>query len=610
MNSREQLLNKVNTLPHNPGVYQFLDQNGKIIYVGKAIDLKKRVNSYFTKAHQDGKTRTLVKVICDLQFTVVQNELDALLLENNLIKSYRPRYNVLLKDDKTYPWIVVKNEAFPRVFPTRRKFNDGSTYYGPYPNVKQMHQLLALIRELFQLRTCALDLRPQKIEQGKYKVCLEYHIGKCAGPCQGLQSANNYEAALKAVRLLLEGKNYSLIQQLKKEMLSNAEKHEYEAAQRCKELIEGLAKYQAKSMVVSDHTQNYDVCFIEKNEPDAWFSYLVIREGSIVHAYTSKVSDPLDAPLDTLYVQLIGQLRAHFESTAKEVVTSNATPLLLADAKCTYPKIGEKKQLLEMAIENVRHARLHARKAAMNKSTNVQKAPMQAILELQSAMGLEHPPLHIECFDNSNLQGTNPVSACVVFKNGEPSKADYRHFNVKSVEGPDDFSTMKEAVGRRYKRLKEEGLPLPDLVIIDGGKGQLGAALEAIEAIGLQTELKLVGLAKRLEEIYKPGFSKSLILDRRSLALKLVQQLRDEAHRFGLSHHRNRRSKSAIGSELDQINGLGPKTIALLYQEFKSLAQMRSADTEALAKKIGAAKAKLLFEFFRKEEEDLNETSI
>jgi excinuclease ABC subunit C len=606
MISKDQLANKVNTLPHNPGVYQFLDQSGKIIYVGKAIDLKKRVSSYFQKDHLDGKTRTLVKLICDLQFTVVQNELDALLLENNLIKSYKPRYNVLLKDDKTYPWIVIKKEAFARVFPTRRKFNDGSTYYGPYPNVKQMHQLLALIRELFQIRTCALDLRTQKIEQRKYKVCLEYHIGKCAGPCENLQTSSSYEQTLHAVRLLLEGKNFSLIQQLKKEMNAHASEQSYEAAQRCKELIDALSKYRSKSMMVSDHTQNFDVCYVEKAQPDAWISYLVICEGSIVHAYSSKVSDPLDVPLETLYSQIIPQLRSHFESSSKEIVVGIKDVLELADGKSLFPKIGEKRQLLEMAINNVRHAQLQARKAAMNKSTAVQNAPMQAVLELQSALGLSQAPLHIECFDNSNLQGTNPVSACVVFKNGIPSKADYRHFNVKTVLGPDDFSTMKEAVGRRYSRLKAEGQALPDLIIIDGGKGQLGAALEAIEEIGLQNEVKLVGLAKRLEELYKPGFSRSLILDRRSLALKLVQQLRDEAHRFGLSHHRKRRSKNAVGSALDGVKGLGPKTLEVLYHEFSSLTQMKAAAPEQIIKKIGAAKAKLLFEFFSKNELDLN----
>lgn len=600
MKLKEQLLQKVNTLPNNPGVYQFLDSQGQIIYVGKAIDLKKRVNSYFQKEHLDGKTRTLVKLIDDVHFTVVQNELDALLLENNLIKSYRPRYNVLLKDDKTYPWIVIKNEAFPRVFATRRKFNDGSVYYGPYPNVKQMHQLLELIRELFQIRSCALDLRPQKIEQQKYKVCLEYHIGKCAGPCQQHQSGTAYEQMLQAIRLLLEGKNYSLIQQLKKDMQGHAALQQFEAAQKCKELTEALGKYQAKSMVVSDHTQTFDVCYVEKSTEDAWMSYMAVREGSIVHAYTSKVSDPLNAPLENLYAQLIPQLRAHFESKSKEIIVGLEVldHMQFTDVRSIVPKIGEKKQLLEMAINNVRHAQLQAKKAAMNKSTAVQNVPMQAVLELQSALGLSKAPLYIECFDNSNLQGTNPVSACVVFKNGLPSKADYRHFNVKSVEGPDDFSTMKEAVGRRYSRLLAEGLPLPDLVIIDGGKGQLSAAIEAIEAIGLQKELKLLGLAKRLEELYKPGFSKSLILSRRSLALKLVQQLRDEAHRFGLSHHRNKRSKSALGSELDQIKGLGPKTVETLYHEFKTISKMQAAQESMVAKKIGAAKAKLLFEFF------------
>ncbi len=602
MNYKDHLSNKVATLPHNPGVYQFLDQNGIIIYVGKAIDLKKRVSSYFQKDHIDGKTRTLVKLIRDLRFTVVSSELDALLLENNLIKSYRPRYNVLLKDDKTYPWIVVKKEAFPRVFPTRRKFNDGSTYYGPYPNVKQMHQLLALIRELFQIRTCALDLRTQKLEQRKYKVCLEFHIGKCAGPCEMLQLSSAYDQTLKSVRLLLEGKNFSLIQQLKKEMLTHASNQEFEAAQRCKELIDALSKYQAKSMVVSDHTQNFDVCYIEKNQSDAWLSYLVICEGSIVHAYTSKISDPLDVPISTLYSQVIPQLRTHFESDSKEIVIGINEAIPLADVKSIFPKIGEKKQLLEMAVNNVRHAQLQAKKAAMNKSTSVQNAPMQAVLELQSALGLVKVPQQIECFDNSNLQGTHPVSACVVFKNGVPSKADYRHFNVKTVVGPDDFSTMKEAVSRRYGRMLAEGHALPDLVVIDGGKGQLGAALEAIQELGLQNEMKLVGLAKRLEEIYKPGFSRSLILDRRSLALKLVQQLRDEAHRFGLSHHRNQRSKNAVGSSLDQIKGLGPKTIELLFQEFKTIGKMSTTSEEVVAKKIGAAKAKLLFEYFKKTE--------
>lgn len=594
----QHLLEIVQTLPHDPGIYQYLDAEGKIIYVGKAIDLKKRVSSYFQKEHLDGKTRTLVKQITHIRFTVVQNELEALLLENNLIKSYRPRYNVLLKDDKTYPWIVIKNEAFARVFPTRKKFNDGSTYFGPYPNVKQMHQLLGLIRELFLLRTCSLDLRAEKIAKEKYKVCLEYHIGKCAGPCQGFQTQANYDKSLHAVRLLLEGKNYSLSQHLKKEMMAFAANQAYEEAQRCKELLEALDKYRSKSMVVSDHLQSFDVCYIDKNPEGTWLSYLVVKEGNIIHAYTSKVSDPLDAPIPSLYEQLIAQLQSHFNSQAKEIVIGIDAEFENPDCKYLFPKRGEKKQLLDMAQNNVRHAQLQAKKAALNKTSAVQNMPMQAVIELQSALGLGTPPLHIECFDNSNLQGTHPVSACVVFKNGLASKADYRHFNVKTVEGPDDFSTMKEAVSRRYKRLVEEDAPLPDLVIIDGGKGQLGAALEAIEELGLKQHIKLVGLAKRLEELYKPGFSKSLILSRRSLALKLVQQLRDEAHRFGLSHHRNRRSKNALGSELDQIKGLGPKTIALLFNEFQTISNMKSADVALLRKKIGAAKTQLLLDYF------------
>jgi excinuclease ABC subunit C len=594
---QSDLLNKVATLPHHPGVYQFFDQKGKVIYVGKAKDLKKRVSSYFQKDHTDGKTRTLVKQITDLQFTVVATEIDALLLENNLIKSYRPRYNVLLKDDKTYPWIVIKNEAFPRIFSTRRKFNDGSIYYGPYPNVKGMHALLQLIRELFQIRTCALDLRAQKLEQAKYKVCLEYHIGKCAGPCQALQNAAQYEETLKVIRLLLEGKNFSLIQTLKKQMQQFAAEHAFEEAQRCKELISALEQFRTKSMVVADHGQDFDVCYIEKNEQHSWVSFLVIREGSIVHTYATRIEDPLDESIEVLYQNIIPQLRAHFSSKAKEVIIGISKAINLYDAKVVYPKIGEKKQLLEMAQNNVKHAQLQARKQAMNATTSVQNSSMQAVLELQTALGLAAPPLHIECFDNSNLQGTNAVSACVVFKEGTPSKADYRHFNVKTVEGPDDFKTMKEVVGRRYKRLIEEGQKLPDLVIIDGGKGQLGAAMEAIEELGLHNELKLVGLAKRLEEIYKPGFSKSLILSRRSLALKLVQQLRDEAHRFGLSHHRNKRSKTLLTTQLDQIKGLGPKTIALLFNDFKTVSKMKATGQEVVAKKIGAAKAQLLFQY-------------
>jgi excinuclease ABC subunit C len=385
---------------------------------------------------------------------------------------------------------------------------------------------------------------------------------------------------------------------LKKEMMAFAANQAYEEAQRCKELLEALDKYRSKSMVVSDHLQSFDVCYVDKNPEGTWLSYLVVKEGNIIHAYTSKVSDPLDTPIASLYEQLIGQLQSHFNSQAKEIVIGIDAELESPDCKYIFPKRGEKKQLLDMAMNNVRHAQLQAKKAALNKSSAVQNMPMQAVIELQSVLGLSTPPLHIECFDNSNLQGTHPVSACVVFKNGLASKTDYRHFNVKTVEGPDDFSTMKEAVTRRYKRLLEEGAPLPDLVIIDGGKGQLGAALEAIEELGLKQQIKLVGLAKRLEELYKPGFSKSLILSRRSLALKLVQQLRDEAHRFGLSHHRNRRSKNALGSELDQIKGLGPKTIALLFNEFQTISNMKSTDVATLRKKIGAAKTQLLLDYF------------
>ncbi|MEN9699602.1 MAG: hypothetical protein RLZZ301_800 [Bacteroidota bacterium] len=588
----------VESLPHEPGVYQYLDAEQRIIYVGKAKDLKKRVSSYFLKEHQDGKTRTLVKQIAHIRFTVVENELDALLLENNLIKSYRPRYNILLKDDKTYPWIVIKNEAFPRIFSTRRKIQDGSIYYGPYPNGKAMNALLGLIRELFQLRSCQLDLRPQKLEKGTYKVCLEYHIGKCAAPCVGNQSEAAYQQQIDAIALLLEGKTHTLSQELKKQMLELAEKQEFEQAQRLKEILIELDNYQSKSMMASASLVDLDVCHIESEDAICYFNYMVVREGRIVHTYSASIKNPFNEALPDIYSSLLPQLREHFDSHSKEILVQNAADILVTEAKVSTPKIGEKKQLLDLSIKNVMHLRLQLRKKAMNAVSDQRSFQTNALLELQEVLKLDKMPTHIECFDNSNLQGTNAVSACVVFKNGQASKEDYRIFNVKTVEGPDDFGTMKEVVRRRYSRLLAENEALPQLVIIDGGKGQLSAAMEVIQELGLHTRFQVIGLAKRLEEIFKPGFRKSIVLNRRSAALKLIQQLRDEAHRFGITRHRNKRSKAANHSVLEEIKGLGPKTIALLFQEFKTLEKMQASSEEEVAKKIGASKAKLLFTYF------------
>ncbi|MEY3586546.1 MAG: hypothetical protein RLZZ243_1610 [Bacteroidota bacterium] len=568
-----------------------------IIYVGKAKNLNKRVHSYFKANITDGKTRALVKNIADVKFTVVSSELDALLLENNLIKSYRPRYNILLKDDKTYPWIVVKNEPFPRVFSTRRKIKDGSKYFGPYPNGRVMQTLLQLIRELFTLRSCALDLSEDKIKQEKYKVCLEYHIGKCAAPCVAYQSKTDYDNMLNSIELLLQGKTYALSLSLKKTMQELAEKYDFEGAQKVKEILEQIEKYQSKSMIVSHTLNEVDVITYELDEEFLFFNYLVIRDGAIVHTYTSHLELKLSENITYVFTYVLPQLRMKFESSSKEVLVFDKVESIFPDFHFHCPQIGEKKKLVELSLHNVKHYRLQLKKREMNRVS--EHGGQDALLELQQALSLTALPNHIECFDNSNLQGTNAVSSCVVFKQGIPSKNDYRHFNVKTVVGPDDFSTMKEVVFRRYRRLLDEGTPLPQLIIIDGGKGQLSAAMESIEELGISEQVSVFGLAKRMEELFRPNHSKSIVLDRRSKGLKLVQHMRDEAHRFGITHHRNKRSKNSFQTELAEIKGIGEKTWTLLLQEFKSVEKIKECSQEILAKKIGQAKALVLFEYFQ-----------
>ncbi len=554
-----------------------------IIYVGKAKNLNKRVHSYFKANITDGKTRALVKNIADVKFTVVSSELDALLLENNLIKSYRPRYNILLKDDKTYPWIVVKNEPFPRVFSTRRKIKDGSKYFGPYPNGRVMQTLLQLIRELFTLRSCALDLSEDKIKQEKYKVCLEYHIGKCAAPCVAYQSKTDYDNMLNSIELLLQGKTYALSLSLKKTMQELAEKYDFEGAQKVKEILEQIEKYQSKSMIVSHTLNEVDVITYELDEEFLFFNYLVIRDGAIVHTYTSHLELKLSENITYVFTYVLPQLRMKFESSSKEVLVFDKVESIFPDFHFHCPQIGEKKKLVELSLHNVKHYRLQLKKREMNRVS--EHGGQDALLELQQALSLTALPNHIECFDNSNLQGTNAVSSCVVFKQGIPSKNDYRHFNVKTVVGPDDFSTMKEVVFRRYRRLLDEGTPLPQLIIIDGGKGQLSAAMESIEELGISEQVSVFGLAKRMEELFRPNHSKSIVLDRRSKGLKLVQHMRDEAHRFGITHHRNKRSKNSFQTELAEIKGIGEKTWTLLLQEFKSVEKIKECSQEILAKK-------------------------
>jgi len=568
-----------------------------IIYVGKAKNLNKRVHSYFKANITDGKTRALVKNISDIKFTVVSSELDALLLENNLIKSYRPRYNILLKDDKTYPWIVLKNEPFPRVISTRRKIKDGSKYFGPYPNGRVMQTLLQLIRELFTLRSCALDLTEEKIKQDKYKVCLEYHIGKCAAPCVGYQSKNEYDNMLNSIELLLQGKTFALSLSLKKTMQELAEKYDFEGAQKVKEILGQIEKYQSKSMIVSHTLNEVDVITYDLDEEFLFFNYLVIRDGAIVHTYTSHLELKLSENITYVFTYVLPQLRIKFESSSKEVLVFDKVESIFPDFHFHCPQIGEKKKLVELSLHNVKHYRLQLKKREMNRVS--EHGGQDALLELQQALSLTALPNHIECFDNSNLQGTNAVSSCVVFKQGVPSKNDYRHFNVKTVVGPDDFSTMKEVVFRRYRRLLDEAIPLPQLIIIDGGKGQLSAAIESIEELGISDQVSVFGLAKRMEELFRPNHSKSIVLDRRSKGLKLVQHMRDEAHRFGITHHRNKRSKNSFQTELAEIKGIGEKTWTLLLQEYKSVEKVKECSQEELAKKIGQAKALVLLNYFQ-----------
>lgn len=588
---------QISLLPDAPGVYQYFDKTGKIIYVGKAKNLKKRVSSYFNKNQENNKTRILVSHIHQLKFIVVESELDALLLENNLIKTYQPKYNIALKDDKTYPWIVIKKEPFPRIFQTRQKRNDGSKYFGPYPNVKVMQSLLGLIKEMYPLRTCSLDLQQYKIEERKYKTCLEFHIGRCLGPCIGNQTKVSYDKMVDEIELLLKGKTYYLIQLLKSKMLDFSDKYQFEKAHEMKTLIEQIEKYRSKSSVVSSTISDVDVFTIEESENRFFFNFLMIQEGAIIHAYTSEVTKKLDEDVESIVSYVLPEIRQRFESNSKEVILQSPLSISLPNVNFTVPQIGEKKKLIELSLRNVNYYRLDKLKKEHLNLT--ERDPNRVLKQVQTDFKLNELPVHMECFDNSNFQGTNAVSACVVFKNGKPAKNDYRHFNVKTVEGPDDFATMREVVYRRYKRMLDENQPLPQLIIIDGGKGQLGAAMEAISELSLRGKVVVVGIAKRLEEIFYPGDQYPIYIDKRSESLKLIQFMRNEAHRFGITHHRNKRSKNSIQSELLNIKGIGEKTMQELFKEFKTIKAMKETTLEELEKKIGRSKATILFNFFK-----------
>lgn len=597
---KEEIQLKLKTLPELPGIYQYFDEKGKILYVGKAKNLKKRVSSYFTKTHDNGKTTVLVKQIVDIQYMVVDSEIDAYLLENNLIKKYRPKYNIQLKDDKTYPWICVKNEPFPRIFPTRNCIKDGSKYYGPYPSGKVMHTILDLIKDVYPLRTCALDLSAKKIAEQKHKVCLEYHIGNCLAPCVGLQSNEIYSDNIQQIEHLLKGNISTAIQQLKAKMLDFSNQLDFEAAQKIKLKIDTLQNYQARSTVVSPTIHEVEVCTLIDDNDACFVNYLSINNGAIIHTYTLEIKKKLDESREELLIFALMDFRERFNSQSKEVLTDCAIQQSVPGITFTVPQKGDKKQLVDLSIRNAKYYKLEKLKQV--KIVDPERHTQRILEQLKADFRLKELPIHIECFDNSNIQGTNPVSACVVFKDAKPSKKDYRHFNIKTVVGPDDFASMEEVVYRRYKRLKEENESLPQLIIIDGGKGQLGAALKSLERLELRGQVAIVGIAKRLEEIFFPGDSLPLYLDKRSESLKVVQFLRNEAHRFGITHHRNQRSKSAITSELDTIEGIGPKTKEQLMLQFKTISSIKKATKESLISCIGKAKGDLIFQFFHSKE--------
>ena len=596
---KEHLQLKLKTLPEKPGIYQYFDAGGTIIYVGKAKNLKKRVSSYFNKTQDNGKTVMLVKRIADIHYMVVDTELDALLLENNLIKKYQPKYNIQLKDDKTYPWICIKKEPFPRVFSTRNVIRDGSNYYGPYPNVKVMQTLLSLIKELYPLRNCAYDLAANKIEEKRYKVCLEYHLGNCLAPCVGHESKAHYDEKIAQIENLVKGNITSVMQFLKDKMVQHASNHEYELAQEMKVKLQTLENYKAKSTIVSPSIHEVDVCTL-LDEPDAAFvNYLCIHNGSIIHAYTAEVKKKLNETREEVLSYVLPELRERFSSVSKEVLLDEKLDLKLEGIQFSVPQRGDKKHLVELSLRNAKFYRLE--KTKQEKIVDPERHTKRILEQIKTDFRLTELPVHMECFDNSNIQGTNPVSACVVFKNGKPSKADYRHFNVKTVEGPDDFASMEEAVYRRYRRLLEEGQSLPQMIIIDGGKGQLSAALKALEQLDLRGKVAIVGIAKRLEEIFFPGDSLPIYIDKRSESLKVVQFMRNEAHRFGITHHRNRRSKGALTSELTSITGIGPKTQEDLMKAFKTVSAISGASMDSLVSVIGAAKAKIVHSYFSTE---------
>ena len=583
---------QIKTLPDSPGVYQYFDAKGRVIYVGKAKNLKKRVNSYFTKQHLNNRTRMLVKNIIKVEHIVVGTEMDALLLENNLIKKYQPKYNVLLKDDKSYPWICIKKEPFPRVFPTRKIIKDGSEYFGPYTSMKTVRTLLDLIKGIYPLRTCNYDLDPKKIAEHKYKLCLEYHLGNCLGPCVGDMALAVYEENIQSIRAIIKGNFKASLQQFKVQMENHAANLEFEAAQRMKDKLNILENYQAKSTIVNPKISDIDVFTILSDESYGYVNFLQISFGSIIRSHTLEIKKKMEESDAELLRLAAIEIRQRFHSQSKVIFASHTLDLG-EKIQVILPQIGDKKKLIDLSLRNAKYFRMERFKQM--KIVDPDRHEKRLMTQMKTDLRLSQEPVHIECFDNSNIQGSNPVAACVVFKNGKPSKKDYRHFKIKTVKGPDDFASMEEVVYRRYKRLVEEGETLPQLIVIDGGKGQLSSALKSLDILGLRGKIAIIGIAKRLEELYFPEDPIPLYLDKKSETLKVIQQLRNEAHRFGITLHRNRRSKGALQSELDEIPGIGPKTKEQLLKKFKSLKRIKAAPKADLIELLGSSKGTALF---------------
>lgn len=595
----DYLKNLISVLPDKPGIYQYFDSGGNIIYIGKALNLKKRVTSYFSKQHDTRKTALLVRNIADIKYLVVETEQDALLLENNLIKKYQPRYNIRLKDDKSFPWICIKNEPFPRVFKTRNLIRDGSKYFGPYTSIYTVRTLLELFKTEYKLRTCNYNLTDENIKAGKYKVCLEYHIGNCKGPCEGLISAEKYNQGIEDITDILKGNISGVIKHLENRMKDMAESMNFEEAQEIKVKYDSLKRYQSKSTIVSPTITDVDVFTIDHDQKFAYINYLKVIKGAIIQTYTLEIQKILDESEEDLLLAGIVDIRQKIFSNAGEILVAFIPNVILNDVVFKVPQRGDKKKLLDLSQRNAKYYRLEKEKQIVLKNPKLRDE--RILNTIQKDLHLSELPVRMECFDNSNLQGSDPVAACVVFHNAKPLKREYRHYNIKTVTGANDFASMEEVVFRRYSRLLNENQPLPQLIVIDGGKGQLSSAVAALEKLNLRGKIAIIGIAKKLEEIYVPDDPVPIYINKNSESLKIIQQIRDEAHRFGISFHRNKRSKTITESELSKITGIGEKTSQKLLRTFKSVKNIKEADKESIAQLVGNSRAEVVYKYFHPE---------